>query len=412
MTKTDMPVDEDIQPMPIQKKGGVSKTAFVVTTILVLILGFVIGTRSDEIIANVPFMNKRTNAPSVLNLSSVQQTYRTLLNNYEGKLDTDKLIEGANRGMVEAAGDPYTTYFSKQEANEFMNDLEGTFSGIGAELGRKDDKLVVVTTLDNSPAKKAGLMKDDIIAKVNDEATSGWSVDKAVSHIRGEKGTTVKLTVLRGDEVKDISITRDKITDPSVKAEVTKDKIGILRISRFGETDTVALAKKAAIDFKSQGVKSVIVDLRGNGGGYLEAATDIAGLWLHNGDVIVSERANGRVTDELRASGDPILKGVPTAVLIDGGSASASEILAGALKDHKAAKLVGEQTYGKGSVQQIVDMPFGAKLKVTIAKWYTPNGKNIDKEGISPDVKVGFSAKEAKAGKDPQKDRAIKLLTR
>jgi carboxyl-terminal processing protease len=408
MTKTSMPVaDEDAQSVSTYKRG-ISKGMFGATIAIVLAVGFVLGTRSDELLAHVPFIKPRT-TPTTIDLSSLQHTYRVLSQNYDGKLSADKLIEGANRGLVQAAGDPYTTYFSKKEANEFMNDLEGTFSGIGAELGMKDEKLVVVTTLDDSPAKKAGLTKNDIIAKVNDTATTGWSVDKAVSQIRGEKGTTVKLTILRSQTVKEFSITRDTITDPSVKSSVKND-IGILRISRFGDTDTVDLTRKAAASFKAQGVKGIVVDLRGNGGGYLNAAKDIAGLWLANGKVIVSERTGGRVTEELRADGDPILKGVPTVVLIDEGSASASEILAGALKDNGAATLVGEKTFGKGSVQKIVELPLGAELKVTIAKWYTPNGKNINKEGIMPDHKVAFSMKDAKGGKDPQKTAALKFL--
>lgn len=392
-----------------RRKKSFSRITAAFAVIIALVIGYIAGTRSDEILAHLPFT--RGAATEQLDLSSVQSTYNMLSEKFDGQLDTQALIEGANKGLVEAAGDPHTVYFDAEEAAAFSSDLEGTFSGIGAELGRREDKLTIITTLDNSPAKKSGLQANDVIARVNDEDASGWSVEQAVSKIRGEKGTTVKLTVMRDQEVKDFSVTRDKITDASVKSEVTDDNIGIMRISRFGETDTVSLARKAAQDFKNREVKGVVVDLRGNGGGYLLAAVDVASLWL-DGDVVVSERRGDEVIEELKAARNPILKGVPTVVLIDGGSASASEILAGALKDNGAATLVGTKTYGKGSVQQIMSLHGGAQLKVTIAKWFTPDGKNIEKEGIEPDTKIEYDTKSAEkdAKKDNQMDEALKVL--
>jgi len=393
--------------------------------LIVGIGGFVLGTRSDELMQRVGF----TSSPRSLDFSSLQQLYAELNSRFDGTLDTQKLIDGARHGMVAAAGDPYTVYFNKAEATAFQGDLEGTFQGIGAELGKRDDKLSVISTLDNSPAKAAGLLAGDMVVKVNDEDATGWSVDQAVTKIRGEKGTTVKITVLRGTEAKDISITRDEITDPSVKSEVTADNIGIMRISRFGQSETANLAKLAAEDFKVKGVKGVVVDLRGNGGGYRDAAVDLAGLWLKD-KTVMTERTNGKITDTLRTgpaaakadngSSDtnysytsrlsPILEGIPTIVLIDGGSASASEILAGALKDNNAATLLGEKSFGKGSVQTIVELEGGAELKVTVAKWYTPSGKNINKEGIQPDIAVIANEADITAGRDVQKDTAVEKL--
>lgn len=386
-------------------KKGVSKVTLVIVIVVMLAIGYVLGTRNNEFAQHIPFLGTATGEE--LDLSSVQSTYNALKGKFDGELDQDKLIEGANKGLVEAAGDPYTTYFDPEEAKAFSSDLQGTFSGIGAELGKRDDKLTIITTLDDSPAKKSGLQADDVIARVNEEDATGWSVEKAVSKIRGEKGTTVKLTVVRGDSnVKDFTVTRDQITDESVKTEI-KDDIGIMRISRFGDADTIGLARKAAQDFKDREVKGVVVDLRGNGGGYLQASVDIASLWLDN-DVVVSERRGDEVVDELRAGSNPILNGIPTVVLIDGGSASASEILAGALKDNDAATLVGTKTYGKGSVQQIIDLAGGAQLKVTIAKWFTPAGKNIDQEGISPDEEVKYD--RSSDDKDSQLEKALRLL--
>lgn len=389
-----------------KKKRSVSLSTFILSLVLVLIVAFVAGTRTDAILAQF----NPTKGPSDLNLSSLNEIYKVLRQKYDGKLDAQKLVDGAKHGLVEAAGDPYTVYFNDKEAAEFSGDLEGNFQGIGAELGKRNDALVVINTLDDSPAKKAGLIANDIIVKVNSEETTNWSIDKAVSKIRGAKGTTVKLSILRGEEgLKEFSITRDEINNPSVKSEILEGNIGLIRISRFGESDTTTLTRKAAEDFKAKGVKGVILDMRGNGGGYLTAARDVSSLWLED-KVVVTERSGGKVTETLRADRDAPLKGIPTVVLVDGGSASASEIVAGALSDNKVAKLVGEKTFGKGSVQAVEEILSGGQLKVTIAKWYTPSGKNLSKAGLVPDETVKLTPEDINAGRDPQKDRAIQLL--
>lgn len=373
--------------------------------LFIAVVSFVGGTRSTEIVAKFDGRN----APARLDFSSLNDIYGVLRSKYDGKLDSEALLAGAKHGLVEATGDPYTTYFTAKEAEQFNDELEGSFEGIGAELGKRNDQLVIISTLDDSPAKKAGLLANDVIVKVNDADATSWSVEQAVSKIRGEKGTTVKLTVYRDDAFKDVSITRDAITNPSVKSEITPEGIGILRISRFGETDTVQLSRQAAERFKGAGVKGIILDLRGNGGGYLNAARDISSLWLED-KTVVTERRNGAVVDTLRSDNSAPLKGIKTIVLVDGGSASASEIVAGALADNGAATLVGEKTFGKGSVQVIEDLPDGGQLKVTIAKWYTPNGKNINKEGIKPAIEVKLTAEDINANRDPQKEKALELL--
>ena len=377
----------------------------ILITVFVALVSFVTGTRSNEIVAR--FDSKQN--PASLDFSSLNDVYGVLRSKYDGKLDAQALIDGAKHGLVEATGDPYTTYFTAKEAAEFESDLEGSFQGIGAELGKRNDQLVIISTLDDSPAKKAGLLANDVIVGVNSDDASSWTVEQAVSKIRGEKGTTVKISVLRGEQgVKEFSITRDAITNPSVKSEITPDNIGILRISRFGETDTSTLSRKAAEQFKAAGVKSVILDLRGNGGGYLIAAKDVASLWLED-KTVVTQREGGVVVDTLRSENDAPLKGIKTIVLIDGGSASASEIVAGALSDHGAATLVGQKSFGKGSVQEVKDLPGGGQLKVTVAKWYTPKGKNINHEGIKPSVEVALTADDINANRDPQKDKALEL---
>lgn len=399
------PASPDTKPAKVQSRKTVSLATCISIVVIAVIVSFVAGSRSDQLLA-------RFNVQPVsgkLDTSSLQEVYAALRGQFDGDIDTAKLVDGAKKGMVDAAGDPYTVYFSPSEAKEFNADLEGTFQGIGAELGKREEKLTIISTLDNSPAKSAGLLSGDVIVRVNDEESVDWSIDKAVSKIRGEKGTTVKLSIIRGQEAKEFTITRDNITDPSVKSEVTADNIGVMRISRFGQSDTYNLARLAAQDFKEKGVKGVVVDLRGNGGGYRDAAVDIAGIWLDD-KVVMTERSRGKVTDELRSGSSPILGGVPTIVLIDGGSASASEILAGALKDNGAATLLGDKSFGKGSVQTIENLSNGGELKVTVARWYTPNGKNINKEGISPDKKVIPTKEDIAAGKDVQRDAAIEQL--
>lgn len=373
---------------PKAKRRSVSYFTLALCIIAGLSLGFVGGTRFEQI-----------GSLSDNSLRPLQETYKALQQSFDGELDDKKLIEGASRGMVEATGDPYTVFFDKEEAKEFEQDLDGTFSGIGAELGKKDGKLVVVAALESSPAEKAGLKTDDVIAGVNGEDSSQWSIDKAVSKIRGEKGTTVKLTIIRGGEAQEVVITRDTITDPSVKTE-EKDGVGIIRISRFG-SDTASLVREAADKFADN--KAIIVDLRGNGGGYLDSAQEIASMWLNEGQVVVTERVGGKVKQTHKATGNNVLEGKETIILIDQGSASASEILAGALQDHKVATIVGQKSFGKGSVQEIVELRNGAKLKVTVAKWYTPNGKNMSKHGIEPNIEV-------KAGENDTKDNDTQLL--
>ena len=398
-----IPHDGEHQGAIRREKRRISPLVFILCIAISLLVGFGVGIYKESGQNPLASLSQKDQ----LDLSSVQQTYNYLNDKYDGKLNTQQLVEGASRGLVSAAGDPYTVYFDRKEAETFDNDLSGTFQGIGAELDKKDGKLIIVTPLKDSPAEKVDLKPLDVIARVNDEDTTEWSVDKAISKIRGKEGTTVKLTIVRGAEVKEVSIVRDTISSPSVESEI-RGETGIITISRFGE-DTTALARKAAYEFKEKGVKSVVLDLRGNGGGYLETAQEISSLWLKKDQVVVEEKRGKEVIETHKASGDAILEGIPTVVLVNQGSASASEIVAGALQENGAAKLVGETTFGKGSVQTIVDLKNGAKLKVTIARWYTPKGTNISKHGIKPDVVVKYAEGDTKEN-DTQLNKALELL--
>jgi len=389
------------RPVP----GSVMALAF----IFVLGLGYIAGTFHSQIVATIAPVFGIKASSGTLDLSSVQKTYQQLQANFDGDIDKNKLVEGANRGLVEALGDEYTVYFNKTESEQFSNDLSGTIGGgIGVELSLRNEQITAVRVLKDNPAEKAGIMAGDVIVKINDEEVpSTWTVQDATTRIRGETGTTVKLTVLRGTEVKDFTITRAEVTNPSVYSSVT-DGVGTMTITRFDD-QTGQLARAAAQSFKAQNVKSVILDLRGNGGGYITAAQDVASLWLDN-KVVVSERTNGKVVDELKTATSPILNGIPTAVLVNSSSASASEIVAGALQDYGVAKLVGEKTFGKGSVQKLIELPGGAELKVTVAKWYTPKGNNISKQGITVDKEAALTIDDINAGRDPQLDAAKELL--
>ena len=377
------------------------------TLVIVAIVSFVAGARSDALFANVAPAFGVSTSNKTIDLSSVQKTYQELIANYDGKLDTQKLIYGANRGLVEAAGDPHTAYMDPDETKEFDKSLSGQIGGgIGAEIGLRNNKPTIIKPLENSPAQKAGIKAGEAIVKVNDEVSSDWSVEKVVSKIRGEVGTSVKLTLLSGGQTREVSVVRQNIVSPAVESEIDGE-IGILKVNRFGD-DTVSLARKYASEFVEKGVKKVILDLRNNPGGTVGAAQGLLGIWLDN-QIAMTERRGSEIVKTLRTTGTPILGNMKTVVLINGNSASASEITAGALREYGKATLVGQKSYGKGSVQIVLGLPGGSQMKVTEARWYTPKGKNIDKTGIEPDVKVDLSSDDVNNNVDPQMDKAKSL---
>jgi len=391
-----------------EKSRQLPASVAVIAVIIAIVAGYVIGIFNTQIYAVIATAFGQKVSSATLDLSSLQATYQGLKANFDGTIDDQKLIEGANKGLVEAAGDEYTLYMNKSEAEQFDNDLSGNIGGgVGMEVGLRNNQLTILRILKDNPAEKAGVMAGDLLVNVNGESVDGLTVTEAVTKIRGEIGTTVKINVLRGTEAKEFTMTRAQVTNPSVYSSVVEG-VGIMTVTRFDD-QTGSLARAVAQDFKNQNVKAVILDLRGNGGGYVTAAQDLAGLWLDK-KTVVSERTNGKVVDELKSGGNPILAGIKTIVLVNGSSASASEIVAGALQDHKVATLYGEKTFGKGSVQKLISLPEGAELKVTVAKWYTPNGANISKQGITPDTTVGIEAADIDAGRDPQLDAAKAAL--
>ena len=342
-----------------------------------------------------------------VDFSQLEELYERLANNFDGSLEPSKVIEEAKRGLVNAAGDKYTYYLTASEARDFKADLNGDVgAGIGVEIGERDGYVKVLRTTPDNPARRAGVLAGDIIYKADGEDISALKVEDVAKKLRGAEGTTVVLTVVRGSEELDFTLTRETINNVSAYIDYSGDT-AILTISRF-DLDTGNLTKKLAQEAIDHGAKKLIVDLRGNGGGYVSSANEVASLWI-NGDLVVEQRSsNGVYSDQTFAkTGIDILSNMKTVVLINGSTASASEIVAGALKDYGKATLIGEKTYGKGSVQALEEFMSGELLRVTIAKWYTPKGKNINGEGIKPDVEVERTFDQINKEIDPQLEAAL-----
>lgn len=388
--------------------------AAIVAGVLIFALGVSVGDGRLRIGPDAIFRRSvQKNLPANLDYTSVEKVYDTLRTDYDGQLDQTKLMDGLKEGLAQATGDPYTEYFNAADAKAFNDQLNGTFSGIGAELGKDaNGNIIVISPIAGFPADKAGLKSKDIITQVDGKSTAGLSLDAAVGEIRGPEGTKVKLKVIRDNSQElNIEITRSQIKVPSVNSKILDGNIGYLQITRFAD-DTADLATKAANDFQQKNVKGVILDLRQDPGGLLDAAVSVSSLWLPSGKTILNEKRDGTTVRTYTSTGTATLKGIKTVVLIDEGSASASEITAGALKDNGAATLIGTKSFGKGSVQQLESLSDGSLLKVTIAHWFTPSGRSINKQGIEPDQKVDRTADDVKNNRDPQQDAAIQYLNK
>lgn len=322
-----------------------------------------------------------------------------------------QLFYGALAGIVGALGDPYSVFLDPETTQKFTSELSGVFEGIGAEIGIRRGQLVVIAPLPGTPAERAKVKAGDRILTIDGQDTLGLPLDLAVSKIRGPKSTAVELLILREgwDEPKKFSITRDTINIESVRVEKREDNLAYLKLVYFNES-TPALFEQAVQELVSQNPKGIILDLRNNPGGFLEVAVRVASAWVPEDEVVVWQEFQGGRREAFRAEGSPRLGSIPTVVLINGGSASASEIVAGALSDHGRAKLAGTKTFGKGSVQSFEKLRGGSSLKLTIAHWFTPKGRKIDAQGINPDVEVEFDKEDLDNGDDPQLKAAAELL--
>jgi len=329
-----------------------------------------------------------------------------------------KLVWGAIEGLAAGVGDPYTAFFPPEDTKIFKSDISGNFEGVGMEIAIKDDVLTVIAPLNGSPAEKAGVKAGDKIIEIDAKTTRDLSVEEAVSQIRGPRGTSVKLTLVRAkmDEPLTISVTRDVIDIPALKTETKVGERGsvfVIHLYSFSASSPT-LFRDALEKFANSGTDKLIIDLRGNPGGYLEAAVDMASWFLPEGKVVVREYfGEGKEEEVHRSKGyDVFSENLKIVILIDGGSASASEILAGALREQKKIPLVGEKTFGKGSVQELVDITRNTSLKVTVARWLTPNGLSISERGLEPDYKVSITKEDIEKSRDPQLEKAIEIVFR
>lgn len=384
-----------------------------------IIIGFVLAVIGVVLGANwkswfggfAPYLGMSENQQvTEIDWSPLDEVYNKLSTTYNGDVSKEDVIEGAKRGLTESLGDVYTVYMDAEESSEFYDDLHGNVgSGIGVEMGLRDGYVRVLRTLPDNPARKAGVLAGDIMYKVDGEEVYSLSVEEIAKKVRGETGSEVEITVVRDGKEKSFKMKREEINN--VSAYVDYDgATAIVTVTRFDE-DTGKMVQGFAKEFADKGINKVILDLRGNGGGYVSAAKDLLSLWIDGDTILIqkSKHLKDSNKEEKSNSGKAILKDMKTIILVNGSSASASEITAGALQDYGKATIVGEKTYGKGVVQNLYNLSGGALLKVTTAEWYTPNDRSINGEGITPDVEVKRSYEDINAMRDPQLDKAKKM---
>ena len=392
------------------KPRKINLSTSIITSFIFLVAGFFVGSNWQFILTNFsPYIGFRKSEQA--NWDSLNEIYTELRSFYDGEVTEENALTGAKRGIAAALDDPYTTYLTAKEGNEFLSDLNGEINeaGVGMELTFRNNHTVVVRTLPDNPARKAGIKPGDRIMKIGDENVDGKTTEDVAKKLRGKAGDKVKVEVLRGAETLTFEMTREKINN--VSADISySDKTAIISVYRFAE-DTGALVRKLAEQAKAKQVDKVILDLRNNGGGYVSAAGEMLSLWLNGGDKYMIEKSihNDDKTDYVPRGKNPIFKDTKTIVLINRSTASASEIVAGALKDYQKATIVGMTSFGKGVMQTMLNLSDGGKLKVTTAHWYTPNGSSINKTGIKPDVEIDRTVQDITEDKDPQLDKAKSL---
>lgn len=391
-----------------QKQVNLGTTIF--SSLITLAIGIFLGSNWNNLYLQFsPYINPAQKVTSNIKWDDLNEVYSQISSNFDGSIDKTKLIEGAKKGLTAALDDPYTVYYDSKEAAEFKSDLKGEIkeAGVGIEMMKQGDYVVVTRTLPNNPARKAGVHAGDIIFAINGEEVWDKDTEIIASKLRGPSGEKVKLTVARDKQKLDFELVREKINN--VSADITyQDKTAIISVYRFSE-DTGTLVQSFTKDFKNKGINKVILDLRNNGGGYVTAARDLLSLWLDGDKILTQKSATIGQTITYAKRGEAILKDMKTIVLVNNATASASEIVAGALKDYKKATILGTKTYGKGVVQTMLELSGGSLLKITTAHWYTPEGQTINKTGISPDVEVERSYSDINSGKDPQLDKAKTL---
>jgi len=377
----------------------------------VLLFGYYLGSNSIAIPGISQVINRDANQPEEVDFSVFWQVWNQVHDNYidSDKLNDKDLVEGAIAGMVEAIDDPFSVFMPASEAKRFSQDLDGSFGGIGIRIEMKDQQLTITSPLTDTPAERAGLLPGDVIVKIDGQATEDMNFEDMVAKIRGEIGTEVSLSVYRAgsSRLQIFDVTREEIVVKSVEYELNqKNNIGIIKITQFG-SDTTQLLKAVAADIKEQQPDGLILDLRNNPGGYLDTSVEVASIFIEDGLIV---KQTGQDETEYKAQGRALLISYPLVVLVNNGSASASEIVAGAIRDYNQGLLVGEKTFGKGSVQDLAEFGQWGDLRLTVGRWQTPNGEEINHKGIQPDIKVKMNSKNIDTIKDIQIQRAIKEL--
>ena len=387
----------------------VSLGGAIVISAIMAVLGVAIGVNWNNWSGKfAPYLGFGKNESSDIDWSELNEVYNKLSSTYNGDISKEDIIEGAKKGLVASLGDVYTVYMDSEEAADFYADLHGDVgSGIGIEMGLRDGYVRVLRTLPDNPARKAGILAGDIIYKVNGEDVYTLSAEEISKKVRGETGTDVTVTVVRDGEEKSFTMNRETINNVSAYVEYD-GKTAIITVTRF-DNDTGSKVQEFVKEFNDKGINKVILDLRNNGGGYVAAAQDLLSLWLDGEKVLIQKSKHFGNTSSSSSSGKAALKDIKTIVLVNGSTASASEIVAGALQDYGKATIVGETTYGKGVVQNLENLSDAAVLKVTTAEWYTPNDRSINKTGITPDVEVERSYEDINTMRDPQMDKAKSL---
>lgn len=381
----------------------------IIMSAVMLVAGVAIGANWQNWFGGfAPYLGLESSVKTSVDWSPLDEVYDRLTYSYNGDISVSDVIEGAKKGLVESLGDDYTVYMDSEETADFYDDLHGNVgSGIGVEMGLRDGYVRILRTLPDNPARKAGILAGDIIYKVDGEEVYNLSADEIAKRVRGETGSEVTVTVVRNGEEKSFTMKREAINN--VSAYVDYDgHTAIITITRF-DNNTGTMVQNFAKEFADKGVNKVILDLRGNGGGYVSAAQDLLSLWLNNEKVLIQKSRHFGNTTSSTSSGKAILKDMKTIVLVNGSTASASEIVAGALQDYGKATIVGETTYGKGVVQNLYDLSGSTLLKVTTAEWYTPKDRSINETGITPDVEVEMTYEDINAMKDPQMKKAKEL---
>ncbi len=398
---------------------GIATIIVAIIAIEAFYIGYNKGVKNPETILVRGVANIDEGKPDAIDFTTFWQSWKILKEKYvdTGKINNQTLIYGAISGLFESLKDPNTVFMPPSDAKKFNEEISGEFSGVGMEIGIRNEQLVIIAPLKDTPAERAGLKAGDKIIKIDDKVSIEMAVDEAVKIIRGPRGTTVVLTIQRNgwSEPKEFSITRDTIQIPTIDFEMlalseTEGKdIAYFHLYNFYE-NAPFLFYQSAIKAAMQNPKGVILDLRNNPGGYLEAAVNLAGWFLEPGDLVVSEEFGSGEKEEFKANNSGFFKDLPVVVLINEGSASASEILAGALRDNRGIKLIGKKSFGKGTVQELEQLRDGSSIKITVAHWLMPNGGLIEKNGITPDYEVNITEEDIKAGRDPQLEKAMEVL--